>query len=98
MERGIRAVIPALLGIGRDAQNTSAGHATSDLRPLYGLLLFGVFSLFLAVVGTCTGETWARFGRVIRRDKEPKEFWEDVAACYLIGVCFIGYFLYRLMT
>jgi hypothetical protein len=91
MERGICAVILAHIGVGLGAQNTAARHAGS---PKYGLLLFGVFSLFLAAVGTCTGETWARFGRVIRRDEKPKEFWEDVVACYVIGFCFIGYFLY----
>ena len=39
-----------------------------------------------------------KLGRVIRRNEEPKEFWEDVVACYLIGVCFVGYFLYKVTT
>ena len=64
-------------------------------RSSYGLLVFGVFSLFLAVVGTCTGEAWARFGQVVSRAKEPKQFWQLIAIYYLGGVCFIGYFLYR---
>jgi hypothetical protein len=98
MERGICAVILALLDVGLGTQNTAAGHAGSDLRPMYGWLLFGVFSLFLAVVGTCTGEAWARFGRVVYRAKEPKQFWRLVAMYYLGGVCFIGYFLYKVMT
>jgi hypothetical protein len=46
----------------------------SPVRPPYGLLIFGVFSLFLAVVGTFTGEAWARFGRVVYRAKDPKQF------------------------
>jgi hypothetical protein len=70
-----------------------------DMHILLGppniFLILGVVSLSVGVISTCTGETWVRFGRVIRRDKEPSEFWEDVVACYLIGVCFIGYFLYR---
>jgi hypothetical protein len=58
-------------------------------------LILGIVSLSAGLISTCTGVTWARFGRVIRRDKEPTEFWEDVGACYLIAVCFIGYFLYK---
>jgi hypothetical protein len=67
----------------------------SDLG-LYVFLIFGVFSLFLAVAGTCTGEAWARYGRVVYRAKEPKQFWRLVAVYYLGGVCLIGYFLSKL--
>jgi hypothetical protein len=59
------------------------------------LLLFGIFSLLLAVVGTCTGEALAEFGRVVHRKKEPKQFWQLIAIYYLGGVCLIGYFLYK---
>ena len=65
------------------------------MSPPYALFIFGVFSLLLAVVGTCTGEAWARFGRVVYRDKEPKEFWSLIAIYYLGGVCLIAYFLYK---
>ncbi len=65
------------------------------LRPPYIFLVLGCISMSVGVISTCSGETWARYGRVIRRDKEPKQFWEDVVASYLIGVCFIGYFLYK---
>jgi len=59
------------------------------LRPPYVLLIFGVFSLILAVVGTCTGEAWARYGRVVYRAKEPKQVWQLVAIYYIGTVCFI---------
>ena len=67
----------------------------SLLRPQYIFLILGVISLCVGMVSTCTGVAWARYGRVIYRAKEPRQFWEDVATCYLIGVCFIGYFLYK---
>jgi uncharacterized protein (DUF486 family) len=67
----------------------------SLLRGPYYYLILGVISLSVGVFSTCTGVTWARFGRVIYRAKQPKAFWEDVITCYLIGVCFIGYFLYK---
>jgi len=68
----------------------------SLLKPPYIFLIFGGISLCIGVVSTCTGVSWARYGRVLYRAKEPRKFWEDVAACYLIGICFIGYFLYKL--
>jgi len=67
----------------------------SDLRPPYIFLILGVISLCVGVVSTCTGVTWARFGQRVYRAEEPRQFWEDVVTCYLIGLCFIGYFLYK---
>jgi hypothetical protein len=49
------------------------------MSPPYGFLIFGGFLLLLAVGGTCTGEAWARFGQVVYRDKEPKDFWTLIA-------------------
>jgi hypothetical protein len=69
--------------------------AYSDLTPPYGLLMCGVFLLFLAVGGTLTGETLASYGQVVNRAEDPKEFWWTVAIYFLGGVCFIGYFLYK---
>ena len=63
--------------------------------PPYGLLVFGVFLLFIAVVGTYTGKAWARFGQQVHRAKQPKEFWWVIAMQYLGGVGFIGYYLYK---
>jgi hypothetical protein len=67
----------------------------SLLRPPYIFLILGIISLSVGVISTCTGVTWARYGRVIYRAQEPKQFWCDVAVCYLGGVWFIGYFLYK---
>jgi hypothetical protein len=68
--------------------------ASSDLRQ-YTPLIFGVFFLFLGVAATVTGESWSRFGRVISRAKNPKEFWRDVAVSYAGGVVLIAFFVYR---
>jgi hypothetical protein len=67
----------------------------SNLRPPYGLLIFGVFLLFLAVRGTCTGEAWAYLGQVVYRDEEPKKFWWLIATHCLVGLGLIGDFLYK---
>jgi hypothetical protein len=67
----------------------------SYVEPPYGLLWIGIFLLFLAVAGTCTGEAWARFGQRVYRAKDPKQFWWVIAIYSLGGVGFIGYFLYK---
>jgi hypothetical protein len=68
--------------------------AYSDSMPL-GLLGLGMFFLFAALVGTGTGEAWARFGQSISRARNPKQFWLEVAIQYLAGAGLIGYFLYK---
>jgi Mn2+/Fe2+ NRAMP family transporter len=76
-------------------QHWIVGSAAPLLTGPYYYLVFGVLSCAVGVVSMCTGVTWARFGRVVYRAKQPREFWEDVITCYLIGVCFIGIFLYK---
>lgn len=49
----------------------------------------------MGVIEICTGVSFGGYS-VIRRSQKPKEFWWDVAGTFLIGVLFIGYFLYRL--
>ena len=61
-----------------------------------GWLIFGLFFLGLAVGGILTGETLARFGHVIYRAKEPKEFWEDIVACFLCGILLIWSYAYSI--
>jgi len=65
------------------------------LRIPYIFLILSAFFLSLAVVSTYIGKTWARFGVVVFRAEEPRQFWEVVAVYYLGSVWFIGYFLYK---
>jgi hypothetical protein len=61
----------------------------------YYFLVFGAIFFFAAVVSTCAGKTYGRYGRGwASRAKEPAEFWWTVAIYYIAGVCFIGYFLF----
>ncbi len=68
----------------------------SLLRPPYIFLVLGVVSISAAVVFTCMGKVWVRANGWVYRTKEPKWFWWEVALDYLIGLCFIGYFLFRM--
>jgi hypothetical protein len=60
--------------------------------PEYGLLFFGVTFLALAVGGSLTGETLARFRGVIYRADNPKQFRWVVVAYYVGALYFIGLF------
>ena len=61
----------------------------------YYFLVFGAIFFLAAVASTCTGKTCGRYGIGTSRAKEPTQFWWGVAIYYIAGVCFIGYFLYR---
>jgi hypothetical protein len=65
------------------------------IRPPYVFLILGIISISAATVFTGTGKVWVRFNGWVYRAKEPGWFWWEVALDYLIGVCFIGYFLFR---
>jgi hypothetical protein len=65
------------------------------VKPPHIFLILGILSVCAATVFTCTGKVWARFNGWVYRAKEPGWFWWGVALDYLIGVWFIGYFLYK---
>jgi len=65
-------------------------------KPPRLFLTLGAISFFGAVVSTCTGKTWARFQGWINRAEEPRQFWGVVAMYLLVGICFIGIFLYQI--
>jgi len=66
----------------------------SLLKPPYIFLITGVISISAAMAFTYTGKVWVRFNGWIYRAEEPGAFWWNVVILYLIGVCFIGYFLH----
>ena len=66
----------------------------SPIRSPYLFLILGGISFIAAVASTCMGKSWGRFGGVVYRAEEPSQFWWLVATYFLIGICFIGYFLY----
>jgi hypothetical protein len=59
------------------------------------LLLFGIGLIVLAVVYTCMGKAYARFHGWVYRADDPKGYWSEVAAYFVLGAGFIAYFLYK---
>jgi hypothetical protein len=64
------------------------------LKPPYTLLGFGMFVLFLGVFYTYTGKAYIRFHGWVSRTDEPKRYWLEVVAYFVVGAVFIVIFLY----
>jgi hypothetical protein len=64
------------------------------LKPPYVFLILGDISISAAVLFIVYGKAWSRFSGWIDRQTKPRVFWGQVAACFLVGVVFIAYFLY----
>ena len=60
----------------------------------YVELIVGAAFLVLAVGGTLTGETLARFRGWIYRTDDPKSFRWVLVIYYLTGACLIGRFFF----
>ena len=68
----------------------------SQINSPYYFLIVGVISFSAAVISTCTGKTYGKYGHgLASRAKQPTDFWWTVAIYYIGGVCFIGYFLWK---
>jgi hypothetical protein len=59
-------------------------------------LLIGIILLIVAVVFTFAGESLERYGRMVSRVEEPKQFRWNVATFYLGGIFFIALYLYKI--
>lgn len=66
------------------------------LRAPYIFLILGVVSISAAAIFTCMGKVWVRFNGWVYRSQEPGSFWSEVAILFIIGVCFVGYFLFEI--
>lgn len=66
----------------------------SLMRLPYLFLVLGVIAISAAAIFTFTGKVWVRFNGWVYCTKEPRVFWAEVAAYFLVGICFIGGFLF----
>jgi hypothetical protein len=57
--------------------------------------MLGVSAISAAAVFTCTGKAWVRFNGWVYRAKEPGWFWWQIALYLVVGVWFVGDFLYK---
>jgi hypothetical protein len=61
----------------------------------FGVVLFGLLMLLLAVIGTFTGKAYGR-GCSAERAKDPVDYWMTLVVEYLGGAFLIWYGLYLL--
>jgi hypothetical protein len=66
------------------------------IKSPYLFLILGLISISASAVFICLGKVWVRFNGWVFRAEEPRSFWGEVAAYSLVGVAFVGYFLYLL--
>jgi hypothetical protein len=45
----------------------------------FAILIIGIMGLGWAVIATYNGEAFTRFGYVVRRDKDPFQFWVQIS-------------------
>jgi hypothetical protein len=69
--------------------------AMSDLNPPPGLLFFGIGVIILAVVYTCIGKVSDHSFGWVERATDPKGYWLGLAVYYLVGLGFVGFYLYK---
>jgi hypothetical protein len=55
----------------------------------FGLFLFGLLSLVLALVGTFTGKAYGRGGSATARAEDPSGYWTLLTLEYVGGIFFI---------
>lgn len=48
----------------------------------------------MALIFTLTGKSVMKYGGIVRRAEDPKAFWQDIALLCLLGLCFVGLYLY----
>jgi hypothetical protein len=63
--------------------------------PPHILAVVGLLSLLAASVFTFTGKVWVRFNGWVYRAKEPRTYWEEVAAYGVVGVALVASYLMR---
>jgi hypothetical protein len=57
-------------------------------------LMLGTVLVAVALIFTLTGRCLVKYKGIISRAKDPKGFWQGVAEYYLLGLLFLGLYLY----
>jgi ABC-type microcin C transport system permease subunit YejB len=57
-------------------------------------LILGTVLMAMALIFTLTGRCLVKYQGIVNRDKDPKTFWQNVAVYYLLGLLFLGLYLY----
>jgi hypothetical protein len=69
-------------------------HILTNQGSPYIVLLLGLLSLVLGVIGTFTGKALTRGRGWVYRAEKPNHFWASVVTYYACGVCLIAYYFW----
>ena len=59
-------------------------------------MVFGMFMLIVAAIYTSVGRAYVRFNGRVTRTEDPRSYWGEVAAYYLVGAVSFACYLVRL--
>jgi hypothetical protein len=57
-------------------------------------LILAVVLIGMALISTVTGVCLVKYQGIVMRATDPKTFWQNVAMYYLLGILFLGLYLY----
>ena len=57
-------------------------------------LILGVVLMVMALISTLTGTALVKYRGIVHRAEDPKAFWESIAVDCLLGLIFLGLYLY----
>jgi hypothetical protein len=59
-------------------------------------LVLGVVLMAVALISTLTGRCFVMYREIVSRAEGPKTFWQTIAMNCLLGLFFLGLYLYTL--
>ena len=57
-------------------------------------LILGIVLMVMALISTLTGRCLVKYRGIVSRADEPKTFWQTIALDCLLGLFFLGLYLY----
>jgi hypothetical protein len=57
-------------------------------------LILGIVLMVMALIFTLTGRCLVKYQGIISRAEDPKTFWQNIAVYCLLGLFFLGLYLY----
>jgi|CZKD01.1.fsa_nt_gi hypothetical protein len=57
-------------------------------------LILGIVLMGMALIFTLTGRCLVKYRGIVKRAEDPKTFWQNIALYCLLGLFFLGLYLY----
>lgn len=57
-------------------------------------LILGIVLMGMVLISTLTGRSLVKYRGIVSRAEDPKTFWQSIALYFLLGIFFLGLYLY----